>query len=371
MNISDLTRINLNEENRTISPENLTGAKGKAAMSASDLGPSRKGNGSIKLPQGKTVTIADIHSAGEIRHIWMTIADATPAGSFVLRDVVLRMYWDGADKPAVEVPIGDFFCNGFGERCDINSALITVNPTGGFNSYFPMPFRKSAKITITNEHPGDIDGFFYGIDYVIKDVPEDAAYFHAAWNRQEYTQKQNDFVVLPSVKGPGHFVGVYFQVCALQRYWWGEGEFKFYIDGDTNYPTVTSTGTEDYFGGAWAFHQKDKNGKTYAQTFQRPFMGYPFMSKVDHTRDEFNNGELMPLHAFGNDALPMHGLYRFHLLDPIRFKHDLKVTVQQIGNNDIQLFERSDDVAAVAYWYSAEKASDLPAIAPQPERVPR
>ncbi|RHW48210.1 hypothetical protein DS832_02540 [Bombilactobacillus bombi] len=371
MSIYDLTKINLNEENRTISPENITGEKGKAAMSSSDLGRSRKGHGSIKLPKGSTVTIADIHSSGEIRHLWMTIADATPDGSFVLRDVVLRMYWDGAEKPAVEVPIGDFFCNGFGERCNINSALITVNPTGGFNSYFPMPFKKSAKITITNEHPGDIDGFFYGIDYVIKKISNDVAYFHSAWNRQEYTQKQNDFVVLPTIEGPGHFVGVYFEVCALQRYWWGEGEFKFYIDGDTNYPTVTSTGTEDYFGGAWAFHNKDKNGQTYAQTYQRPFMGYPFMSKIDHTRENFNNGELMPLHAFGNDALPMHGLYRFHILDPIRFKNNLRVTVQQIGNDDLHLFERSDDVTAVTYWYSSKQQNNLPALASREKRIPR
>lgn len=371
MSIEDLTKIKVDEVNRTISPENMTGEKGKAAMSGSDLGPARKGKGSIDLPQGETVTLADIKASGEIRHIWMTITDATPKGSFVLRNVVLRMYWDGSETPAVEAPIGDFFCNGFGERCDINSALITVNPSGGFNSYFPMPFKKEAKITITNEHDSDIDDFFYGIDYVEKPVEDDTGYFHAYWNRTEYTEKQNDYTILPTIEGTGHFVGVYFEVCALQRYWWGEGEFKFYIDGDKQYPSVTSTGTEDYFGGAWAFNNKDEKGNTFAQKFQRPFMGYPFMSKVDTTRDNFETGQLMSPHAFGNDALPMHGLYRFHILDPIRFKNDFKATVQQIGNNDVGLFERSDDVASVAYWYQESPSSDLPTILPKEQRLPR
>lgn len=371
MNIGDLTKINTSEENRTITPENLLGEKGRAAMTRSGLGPERKGHAAIQLAQGETVTIADIHGSGEIRHIWMTIAEATTAGSFVLRDVVLRMYWDDSEKPAVEAPIGDFFCNGFGERCDIDSALIAVDPTGGFNSYIPMAFKIGAKITITNEHPGPIDGFFYTVDYVLKDQPDNIAYFHAWWHRQEYTKKQTDYAVLPSVKGPGHFLGVYFEVCALERYWWGEGEFKFYIDGDHKYPTVTSTGTEDYFGGAWAFHTTDHDGNTHAQTYQRLYTGYPFMSRVDHTRDHFATKDAMPLHAFGNDALPMHGLYRFHVLDPIRFKSDLRVSVQQIGNNDIELFERADDVSSVAYWYSTSRASNVPEIQPRAERIPR
>lgn len=371
MNISDLTRINLTEENRTITPENSTGEKGRAAMADSKLGKSRKGHAAIKLAQGETVTIADIKASGEIRHIWMTIADATPAGSFVLRDVVLRMYWDDSSKPAVEAPIGDFFCNGFGQRCDINSALIAVDPTGGFNSYIPMPFKTHAKITITNEHPGAIGGFFYIVDYVLKDQPDNMAYFHAYWNREEYTKKQNDYVVLPRIEGPGHFLGVYFEVCALQRYWWGEGEFKFYIDGDKEYPTITSTGIEDYFGGAWAFHNRDKDDKIFAQTYQRLYTGYPLMSKIDKTREHFATKHAMPSHGFGNDALPMHGLYRFHILDPIRFKNDLHVTVQQIGNDDIGIFERSDDVASVVYWYQKEPESTVPALLPREQRIPR
>ncbi len=370
MNIQDLTMINVDEENRCITPENMNGEKGKAAMSASYLGASRKGRASICLKQGETVVIADIKEQGEIRHIWMTIAEATPKGSFVLRDVILRMYWDNADTPAVECPIGDFFCNGFGQRCEINSALISVNPTGGFNSYFPMPFKKRAVITITNEHPKDINDFFYTINYVTKKHPKEIAYFHAYWNREEYTKKQKDYTILPRVTGRGHFIGVFFELCALQRYWWGEGEFKFYIDGDSDYPTVTSTGSEDYFGGAWAFHEK-VNGEIFAKTYQRLYTGYPFMSAIDRTREEFATEDAMPLHGFGKDALPMHALYRFHLPDPIRFKHDLKITVQQIGNDDIRLFERSDDIASVAYWYQDKPDSKLPKILSRDERIPR
>ncbi|SCB75629.1 glycoside hydrolase family 172 protein [Weissella bombi] len=370
MQIQDLTKINRSEENRTISPENMTGEKGKAAMTGSDLGPERKGHAAISLKQGETVTVADIHDAGEIRHIWMTIADATPAGSFVLRDVVLRMYWDDSETPAVEAPIGDFFFNGFAQRQEIDSALINVNPVGGFNSYFPMPFKKHAVITITNEHPADVPDFFYTINYVVKEQPEEIAYFHAYWNREDYTKKQQDYTILPTIHGAGHYIGTYFELAALQRYWWGEGEFKFYIDGDGQYPTVTSTGSEDYFGGAWAFHVED-DGQIHAQTFQHQYLGYPLMDRYDHTRENFSTGDAMPLHGFGNDSLPMHALYRLHLPDPIFFKDDLTVKVQQIGNDDIKLFERSDDIASVAYWYQDVPTSELPTILSRDERVPR
>ena len=161
------------ERSRAVSPENPTGEKGKACMEASALGPSRKGRGSIKLPMGEETVIADIKGPGIIRHMWMTIRENTEKGSFVMRDVVLRIYWDDSKTPAVEAPIGDFFCNGFGERCDVASLPIVVNPTGGMNSYFEMPFAKRAVITMTNEHPKDITSFFYTINYAEVDaLPE-------------------------------------------------------------------------------------------------------------------------------------------------------------------------------------------------------
>ena len=362
------------EESRTISPENMTGEKGKSCMESSFLGKGRKGRASVPLNAGETITIAQIEGPGSIRHMWMTLTDKTTAGSFVLRDVILRIYWDDEEEPSVECPIGDFFCNGFGTRCEINSLPIVVNPNGGMNCYFEMPFRKKAKITITNEHPEFIKHFFYTINYVLIDeVSEDTLYFHAKWNREKITTLGKDYTLIDNVTGKGYYVGTYIGLAALERYWWGEGEFKFYIDGDNEYPTVSSTGAEDYFGGAWAFHEKKDGELPHAKNYCTAFMGYPFQSKRDHTRDFFNNGKPNPnpVHAFGDDSVPMHGLYRWHLPDPISFKKDLKVTCQQLGNDDISLFERQDDVSSVAYWYQLEPHNKFKELPCRKDRLPR
>ena len=320
------------ERSRAVSPENPTGEKGKACMEASALGPSRKGRGSIKLPMGEETVIADIKGPGIIRHMWMTIRENTEKGSFVMRDVVLRIYWDDSKTPAVEAPIGDFFCNGFGERCDVASLPIVVNPTGGMNSYFEMPFAKRAVITMTNEHPKDITSFFYTINYAEVDaLPENCLYFHAYWRRERQTELAKDYVILDDVKGKGYYVGTYLGLTALERY------------------------SEDYFGGAWAFHQKDELGRPSVKPYSNLFLGYPFYSTKDKTRERFETGKLNAVHAFGNDSLPRHGLYRFHILDPIAFDEDIKVTLQQIGNDDLSLYERQDDVCTVAYWYCDHK----------------
>lgn len=218
-------------------------------MSASHLGVGRKGSCCVPLESGETITLADIEGPGIIRHIWMTVPDKTAAGSFVMRDLVLRFYWDDEETPSVECPVGDFFCNGFGERAIVNSMPICVNPTGGMNCYFEMPFRKHAKVTLTSEHPGFIKYIFYTFNYALTDVPDDAMYFHARFNRERSTRRGVDYTVLDGVRGKGYYVGTYMALCALERYWWGEGEMKFFLDGDEEFPTVTSTGAEDYFGG--------------------------------------------------------------------------------------------------------------------------
>lgn len=372
MNLLDNITIFNNERSRAITPENPTGEKGKACMADSYLGKSRKGKSNIKLPMNEETIIADIEGPGIIKHMWMTIRDRTEKGAFVLRDVVLRIYWDGCEVPAVEAPIGDFFCNGFGERCDIASLPIVVCPNGGFNSYFRMPFKKRAKVTITNQHPKDITAFFYTINYsLVNDIDSDSLYFHAIWNREKITKFQEDYTILEKVKGKGCYVGTYIALTALERYWWGEGEFKFYIDGDEQYPTISSTGSEDYFGGAWAFHKLDEMGRPSAKNYSTLFLGYPYQSHRDPSRDRFETGKLNAVHAFGDDSLPRHGLYRWHILDPIMFSEDIKVKLQQIGNDDLELFERQDDIASVAYWYQDSPEGIVRKFHSRRDRIPR
>lgn len=348
-----------NAKTRSISPENPEGLPGNGGRTASVLGVARKGRPCIEIPQGERATIADIQGAGIIQSIWITVPDRTDHGYFILRDLVVRMYWDDEETPSVECPLGDFFCNGFGTRAVVNSLPIVVNPTGGMNCYFPMPFRKAAKITIENEHAVNVGGIFYQINYTLVDeLPPETGYFHAQWRRDKAALGQ-DYVILDGVQGKGHFVGTYMAWASLGRYWWGEGEVKFYMDEDEEWPTVCGTGTEDYFGGAWCFYETKDNLITET-TYSTPYLGYPFYSKTDHTRRDH----------FGEDAVPMHGMYRWHLMDPVRFEQRLKVTVQQIGHNSMRLFERSDDISSVAYWYQTEPHAVQPEIMPADKRWP-
>ncbi|MDL0420646.1 DUF2961 domain-containing protein [Caldibacillus thermoamylovorans] len=360
--LSTLPLMN-NGRSRAITAENPHGEKGKGGMASSELGTSRKGSPCIRdVEPGSTVTLCEIDGPGVIQHIWLTVTDQTEKDCFVLRDLVIRMYWDDEANPSVESPLGDFFCNGFARWCVVNSLPIVVNPTRGFNSYFPMPFHKKAKITIENQHEGTIPALFYQIDYCLYDeLPENTAYFHAQWRRQKITNIAEDYIILDHVKGKGQYVGTYLALTTLERYWWGEGEVKMFIDGDDQYPTICGTGTEDYFGGAWSFATQ-KDGKTVENTFCTPFMGYPYYSKNDD----------LVHHLYHNDDVPpMRGLYRWHILDPIRFNEDLKVTIQQIGVSKKGLFERQDDIASVAYWYQTEPHYPFEKLAKKEERWPR
>ena len=353
-----------NRKSRAINAENPTGEKGKGGMAASNLGPSRKGSPCLRdIPSGSTVTLADIDGPGIINHIWITVTNkTTEADCFVLSDLVLRMYWDDEEVPSVESPLGDFFCCGFGRECTINSIPIAVIPNRGFNCYFQMPFRKKARITLENQHPNPIPAFFYQIDYcLLDDIPDNIAYFHALWKREKITTLGKDYTILDNVKGKGHYVGTYIALTTLERYWWGEGEIKFYIDGDKDYPTICGTGTEDYFGGSWSF-AKQINGKTVEQNYNTAFLGYPYYSKHD---------ELVHNDYHNDDCMPMRGFYRWHIQDPIYFDEDLRVTIQQIGVGHGGLFERQDDVASVAYWYQTEPHSRYTKLADKEFRRPR
>lgn len=344
--------------------ENPRGEKGRGGMAAGKLGPGRKGSPALRgIPAGETVTIMDIDGPGVIQHIWFTLTDTQEDGYFTLSDVVLRMYWDGEETPSVVSPIGDFFLNGFSTYTQVNSLPIVVNPVRGYNCYFPMPFRKHARITIENQHPGVLKSFFYQIDYTEYDeLPENAGYFHAQYRRQRLTELGKDYCILDGVRGSGLYVGTFIALTTLERYWYGEGEVKFYLDGDREYPTICGTGLEDYFGGGFGFVVDQRRETPAVETlYQTPFLGYHY----------FSNSEPHHSWRFEGACPPMRGFYRFHIMDPVRFESDMKVTIQQIGIANNGLFERQDDVSSVAYWYQIGSDNIVPEFPSRKYREPR
>jgi hypothetical protein len=338
-----------NAKTRSISAENFTGEKGKAGMAtegtgsvvARELGQGWKVSPSIRIGARATVTLAEIDGPGVIQHIWNTVDPRR------WRQLVLRIFWDGEETPSVETPLGDFFCNGWCQRCNVNSLPISVNPAGGFNSYWPMPFRKSARITLENLSDDEIGGYYYQIDYALTDVPEDSAYLHAQWRRNNPLPYMEVHTILDGLKGKGHYVGTYLAWGVNNNGWWGEGEIKFYMDGDQNFPTICGTGTEDYFGGAWNFEfPQGQYG-----VFSTPFLGMPQVIKPDGLYQ----------------AQQRFGLYRWHVMDPIRFEEDLKVTIQALGWRSAQggqgrYLPLQDDISSVGFWYQAEPHAPFPEL---------
>ena len=254
MNMGSLYRLS-DAKTRSIGPENFTGEKGKAGMAdpadkdkpnaanaasaARDLGQGWKVNPYVIIKPGETFTLANIEGPGSIQHIWMT-----PSGRW--RYNILRFYWDGETEPSVECPVGDFFAMGWGTYAQLSSLAVCVNPGSAFNCYWTMPFRKSCRITMENTGDADNMTLYYQIDYTLTDVPADAGYFHAQWRRQD-PNPTSDYTIVDGIKGKGHYVGVYLAWEVQNNGWWGEGEIKFFIDGDTKFPTICGTGTEDYF----------------------------------------------------------------------------------------------------------------------------
>jgi len=244
----ELYQLEKGRSPRWASFENPTATKGAAAQS----NQSAKGHAFDSLKAGESVVLLDYTGSGIIRRIWLTISDRSPE---MLRSLTLRMFWDGATNPAVLVPLGDFFSVSHGQMCALESALFS-NPEGrSFNCFIPMPFRRSARVVLSNESTKALSHLFYDIDFeAVHKLPKDALYFHGYWNRQLNTKLGVDFEILPSVKGRGRFLGVNLGVIANPAYensWWGEGEVKMYLDGDEAHPTLAGTGTEDYVGTAW------------------------------------------------------------------------------------------------------------------------
>lgn len=344
MGLGNLSRLS-HAKTRSISAENFTGEKGKGGAAAEgtgqkyarDLGLGWKISPSVHIPANTTFTLAEITGPGAIQHIWLTCYPT------LWRTLILRFYWDGEEQPSVEVPVGDFFCNGWCERTNVNSLPVAVNPAGGMNSYWEMPFRKSAKITVENRNDRDAV-FFYQIDYTLTDIPDDAAYFHAAWRRSNPLPYKEVHTLLDGVKGRGHYVGTYIAWQSNNSGWFGEGEIKFYMDGDKEFPTICGTGTEDYFGGAWNWeHPKGEYG-----TYSTPFLGMHQVLKPD--------GLYRSQTRFG--------MYRWHIMDPIRFEDDLRVTIQALGwRSQERYLPLQDDIASTVFWYQSEPHApyeDLP-----------
>lgn len=333
-------------QTRSISAENPTGARGRGAMAtegsganaARDLGQGWKVSPAIDVPPRAVVTLADISGSGAIQHMWLTCYPQ------FWRFLVLRLYWDGEENPSVETPLGDFFCSGWCQRCNVSSLPIAVNPAGGLNSYWEMPFRRSARLTIENlgDDPARL---YYQIDYTLTDVPEDMAYLHAQWRRANPLPYKEVHTILDGVRGQGHYVGTYLAWGVNNTGWWGEGEIKFYLDGDRDFPTICGTGTEDYFGGAWDFeHPKGEYG-----LFSTAFLGLPQVIKPD--------GLYQSQQRFG--------MYRWHIMDPIRFAQDLRVTIQALGwrpGTSRRYLPLQDDIASTAFWYQTEPHAPHPPL---------
>ncbi|HEY8284762.1 MAG TPA: glycoside hydrolase family 172 protein [Chloroflexota bacterium] len=341
LGLGNLARLS-SARTRSISAENRTGEKGRGGMAtegtgaaaARDLGQGWKISPSLHIPPGALETIADMEGPGAIQHIWLTTHRKH------WRSLILRMYWEGDDQPAISVPVGDFFCNGWNEYSQVSSLPIAVNPHGGFNSYWEMPFRRAARITMENLSDQEVV-LYYQIDYTLTDQPESVAYFHAQWRRSNPLPYQTVHTLLDGVSGQGHYVGTYIAWGVNNSGWWGEGEIKFYLDGDDAFPTICGTGTEDYFGGAWNF---DVPGQGYT-TFTTPFLGLNQALKPD--------GLYRSQQRFG--------MYRWHIMDPVRFASDIRVTIQALGwRSDRRYLPLQDDIASTAFWYQRETSSPSP-----------
>jgi D-arabinan exo alpha-(1,3)/(1,5)-arabinofuranosidase (non-reducing end) len=340
LHLGNLSRLST-ARTRSISAENPSGEKGQGAMATegTGAGPGRElGRGwkvspSIVIGLDETAELANIEGPGAIQQIWMTLAGKP-------RFAILRIYWDDSAVPAVECPLGDFFACGWEPYAQVSSLAVCVNPKRGFNCYWEMPFRKRCRITLSNISTERMT-LYYQVNYTLSDVPEDAAYFHAQFRRSNPLPYKEVHTLLDGVRGQGQYVGTYLAWGSNNNGWWGEGEIKFYLDGDREFPTICGTGTEDYFGGAWNF---DAGG--YAP-FTTPYTGLPQILRPD--------GLYQSQMRFG--------MYRWHIVDPIRFESDLRVTIQGLGwHADGHYVPLRDDIASVAFWYQTLPAATFPPL---------
>ena len=329
---------------RSISAENFTGEKGKGAMAtegtgkecARDLGQGWKISPSVIIKAGDTFELANIEGPGIIKHIWLT--ENSPKN----RSSIIRMYWDGSDTPSVEAPLGDFFaCAECQNYAQLTSAPICVNPKRAFNCYWDMPFYKKCRITLENIDTHDVT-VYYQINYVLGELEAGHGYFHAQFRRRNPLKYMEDYTILDNVSGNGHYVGTYLFWGQNNNGWWGEGEVKFFLDGDDDFPTICTTGTEDYFCGSWNF---DIGGKY--QEFCTPYAGVPKIIRPDGLYE----------------ANLRFSMYRWHICDPVYFKKDIRVTIQDLGwRSDGRYLPRQDDISSVAFWYQDSICKTFPPL---------
>jgi hypothetical protein len=262
-------------------------------------------------------------------------------GRKLSRDVILRTYWDDQSHPSVEAPLGDFFAVGWGPFAQVSSLAVAVNPNNGLNCFWEMPFRKRARLTLENRGTEPLV-CFYQINYALTDVPDDAAYFHAQFRRTNPVPYRGVYALLDGVRGAGQYVGTYLAVGVTNNGWWGEGEIKFFLDDDAEFPTICGTGTEDYFGGAYDW---DVEGQYV--TYTTPFLGMHQVLKPD--------GLYRSQMRFG--------MYRWHIPDPIRFQSELRVTLQALGwRSGGRYLPLQADMASVAYWYQTLPTAPFPPL---------
>jgi len=351
MNLGNLSRLS-HARTRSISAENFTGEKGKGGMAtegtgagaARDLGQGWKVSPSVVVEAGKTRTLAEIDEPGAIQSTWF--------GGYVGRDFILRIYWDGQKQPSVECPLPDFFALPWvaenqtpgtqGPLVRVNSQPVSVNPNKGMNCFWEMPFRKHCRITLENRHPTQARVCYYQINYTLTDVPADCAYFHAQFRRVNPLPYKAVYTILDGVKGRGQYVGTVMGVGVTNNGWWGEGEIKFFLDGDATFATIVGTGTEDYFGGSFNW---DVNGRY--EEYSTPFLGMHQVIRPDGLYS----------------AQHRHAMYRWHVMDPIRFEQDLKVTIQALGwRGEGRYLPGQPDISSVAYWYQTLPTAPFPPL---------
>jgi hypothetical protein len=348
LNMGNLSRLS-DAQTRSISAENFRGEKGKGGMAtegtgstcARDLGQGWKISPSIMIKPGETATLAEIHGSGAIQSMWLS--------GYTGRDFILRVYWEDQKHPSIEVPLPDFFAlpwgatykhDGKDSSLRVNSLPVVVAPKSGLNCFWEMPFRRQCRITLQNIHPEKAQVCYYQINYVLTEVPDDCAYFHAQYRRVNPLPYKDVYTIVEGITGRGHYVGTSMGWGINNNGWWGEGEIKFYLDGDDLFPTICGTGTEDYFGGSYNW---DVGGEY--QIYSTPFLGMHQVVKPDGTYN----------------AQHRHAMYRWHIMDPIRFQKDLRVTIQALGwRSEGRYYPGQHDICSVAYWYQTLPTAVFP-----------